>query len=145
MTIAMFSALHFTKEKLWELLETTILAVLCSFHWIKSRNKHMDHEKELQRDLNTLCRETSHLLQHSTSGITRQQSARQLERMRSSVYNWNSDRTIEMESADNDHIQDLEAPESAPAKKVKVLGEQFFEHFLDGSAGVMVSPPLFTF
>ena len=66
MTIAMFSALHFTKETLWELLETTILAVLCSFHLIKSRNKHMDHEKELQRDLNTLCRETSHLLQHST-------------------------------------------------------------------------------
>jgi hypothetical protein len=50
-----------------------------------------------------------------------------------------------MESADNDYIQDLEAPESAPAKKVKVWGEQFFEHFQDGSAGVMKSHPLFTF
>ncbi len=53
MTIAMFLTFHFTKETLWELLETTILAVLCSFHWIKSRNKHMDHEKELQRDHQT--------------------------------------------------------------------------------------------
>lgn len=140
-TIALFLAFHFTKETVWELLETTVLAVLCSFNLINSRNEHMDHEKELAQDLNTLCRQTSHLLQHSDSGgLTRQESTRQLERMRSSIYNWNSDRTLEMEPEDNDHIRDLEVTESAHANKVKVWGEQFFEHFLDGSAGVMVSP-----
>ena len=64
-TIAMAFAFHMTKQTVWELLETTFLAILCSFHLIHSRNKHMDDAKELRQDLNTICRETSGLLSTS--------------------------------------------------------------------------------
>jgi hypothetical protein len=150
-TIAMFLLFHFTKETLWELLETVLLAMLCSFHMIGSRNKHLDHEKELEHDLRTLCHQTSCLLEsqrHADSGnsdriaLHRQQSSRHLERMRSRLVNWNSDRTIDMEPHDNDHVEDLNVVPSRHAKKAKVWGENFFEHFLDGSAGVMVSSNL---
>jgi hypothetical protein len=145
-TIAMFLAFHFTKESVWELLETTLLAMLCSFHLISSRNKHMTRQAELQQDLKTLCRQTSALLQHSSNhpgGLTRQESIHHLERMRSEIFHWDSERTVEMEPQDNDHIEDLSdggrIRNSAQIKKAKIWGEQFFEHFLDGSAGVMVS------
>eukprot|EP00539_Tryblionella_compressa_P002549 CAMPEP_0178749982 /NCGR_PEP_ID=MMETSP0744-20121128/9700_1 /TAXON_ID=913974 /ORGANISM="Nitzschia punctata, Strain CCMP561" /LENGTH=140 /DNA_ID=CAMNT_0020403431 /DNA_START=1 /DNA_END=424 /DNA_ORIENTATION=- len=117
---------------------------------INSRNKHMDHEKELERDLHTLCYQTSHLLSHSSSrGEDGFPGRRRLCRPHSStideafdphesiLVNWNSERTIDIDPAENDHIQDLEHEESPKIKKVKVWGEQFFEHFLDGSAGVM--------
>mmetsp|Transcript_9672 Transcript_9672/g.18156 ORF Transcript_9672/g.18156 Transcript_9672/m.18156 type:complete len:366 (+) Transcript_9672:103-1200(+) len=143
-TVAMFLAFHFTKETVWELMETTLLAMLCSFHMISSRHKHMTRVEELQKDLKTLCRSTSALLQHSSShhgSLTRQQSIHQLERMRSQVFHWDSERTVEMQPQDNDHIDDISNSgrirNSTQLKKVKVWGEQFFEHFLDGSAGVM--------
>jgi hypothetical protein len=149
-TVTMFLTFHFTKETVWELLETTLLAMFCSFHMISSRNKHMARQAELQQDLKTVCRQTSTLLQHSSShgGLTRQESIHHLERMRSEVYHWDSEHTVDMEPHENDHIEDI--PDggriliSAPVQKAKVWGEKFFEHFLDGSAGVMVSNRCFS-
>ena len=117
----------------------------------------MEKEKELQHDLNTLCRQTSDYLSHvdadMESGVgdhhadnadfnspltQRHSSRRTLEHMRSTMINWNSDRSIEFDPQHNDHVNDLEKRVySKQGEKVKVWGEQFFTHFLDGSAGVM--------
>lgn len=154
-TIAMVIAFHFTKQTVWELLETTLLAILCSFHLINSRNKHLDNEKNLRQDLNTLYRHTSEYIAASvrledeesaifnekerrSALIRRRSSRRALENMRSSMVDWNSDRSVGFESTHFDHLEEQENGMCKQrSEKVKVWGEQFFEHFLDGSAGVM--------
>ena len=47
-------AFHLTHAKLFELLETTLIAAIVSFHMIISRNEHWDREKELEKDLEDL-------------------------------------------------------------------------------------------
>ena len=47
-------AFYFTKHRIFELLETVCIAALCSVHLIRSRNKHLDHERELQEELTAL-------------------------------------------------------------------------------------------
>ena len=42
---------HLTNETIFELLETTLIAVLVSFHVINSRNEHWDREEDLERDM----------------------------------------------------------------------------------------------
>ena len=54
------------------------------------------------------------------------------------MVNWDSDRSVEFDPAHNDHVGDLDKRiYSKHGEKIKVWGEKFFEHFLDGSAGVM--------
>jgi len=48
------TAFHLTHAKLFELLETTLIAAIVSFHMIISRNEHWDREKELEKDLEDL-------------------------------------------------------------------------------------------
>ena len=61
-TIACFLAFHFTKETVFELLETTLIAVLCSFHLIASRSKALDQRQKLQGQVRSLKRRGSVLL-----------------------------------------------------------------------------------
>ena len=178
-TIAMAIGFHFSKETVWELLETTLLAVLCSFHLINSRHKHMESEKGLRQDLKDVCNHTTDYLtmsiraleiekdnsseenddegsgiiianknsdeslRHRSTSLHRQASRRVLEKVRSTMINWESDRSVEYDPEHNDHIEDLEhklslySTFSKHKQCAKVWGEQFFEHFLDGSAGVM--------
>ena len=50
-TMICFLSYHFTQEKVFELMETTFIAALCSIHMIRSRNKHMYSEEKLARTL----------------------------------------------------------------------------------------------
>ena len=47
-------AFYITKHRIFELMETVAIAVLCSIHLIRSRNKHLDHEHALQEELTAL-------------------------------------------------------------------------------------------
>lgn len=42
---------HLTNEKIFELLETTLIAALVSIHMIQSRDEHWDKEKDLEKDV----------------------------------------------------------------------------------------------
>ena len=42
---------HLTNEKIFELLETTLIAALVSIHMIQSRDEHWDKEKDLEKDI----------------------------------------------------------------------------------------------
>ncbi|CAB9528246.1 expressed unknown protein [Seminavis robusta] len=50
-TVMCFLGYHFTHETIFELVETTFIAVLCSLHMILSRDKHMNHEEQLEESL----------------------------------------------------------------------------------------------
>ena len=47
-------AFYITKHRIFELMETVCIAALCSIHLIRSRNKHLDHEHQLQEELTAL-------------------------------------------------------------------------------------------
>lgn len=126
LTIAFFLAFHFTKETLFELLETTLIAVLCSFHLILSRNKHKDRNQALQADLLKMRQSSIHLLRN--------------------VETLDKDDIVKLEEETLAHSVRT-APGGAAgwiapidkaqySQKLKAVGENFFEHFLDGSAGV---------
>lgn len=202
-TTAYFLAFHFTKETLYELLETTCLAILCSFHLIGSRNKHMEREEELETGVDNLrqqCaylmrdeeqpranmqqihRQTSLLLhdiealqdlspQHSqfpySAGGSVAEKGREFsfshqktESLGSAASELcvhkevhetscqSSKRSVKDEEDESSSLQSTDtlkelqswflSPNQVPAyRHLRVCGEHFFEHFLDGSAGVM--------
>jgi len=107
-------AFYFTKHRIFELLETVCIAALCSVHLIRSRNKHLDHERELQEELTAL--------KHSV------RSARVLP-------------DLEGGGPHDASTASLEPPPPpyslAPAKARRRWREDFYDHFLDGAAGVM--------
>jgi hypothetical protein len=181
-TFIHFLAFHFTKETVFELMETTFIAMLCSFHLIISRNKHFDHANELVHNMENLQMTSMHLLQHMES-LNDIECGLEIRRT--------SDRTIHssdvvalediktncstkdskyIENQDSDHLlckikeksirQDHEESTSMASNHdvdetpknlfghqhnqkpwcknyLKMCGEHFYEHFLDGSAGVM--------
>jgi hypothetical protein len=47
-TVGSLLLFHWTKETVFELLETTLIAALCSFHMISSRSEHWDREEALE-------------------------------------------------------------------------------------------------
>jgi hypothetical protein len=49
LTIVFFLCFHYTKETLYETLETTLIAVLVSFHLIGTRKQVMEERDSLQR------------------------------------------------------------------------------------------------
>ncbi|CAB9510254.1 expressed unknown protein [Seminavis robusta] len=53
-TYVFFISFHFTKETVWELLETTLLAVISSFYLIGSRKQVMQERNELEDDIHSL-------------------------------------------------------------------------------------------
>jgi hypothetical protein len=50
LTVVFFICFHFTKETLYESLETTLIAVLVSFHLIGTRKQVMEERDTLQRE-----------------------------------------------------------------------------------------------
>ena len=127
LTIIFFLAFHFTKETLFELLETTLIAVLCSFHLILSRNKHKERNQALQTDLDKLRQSSMYLLRNMDTidpdEIIKLEDATVGHSVRTApggMAGW-------LAPLDREHYKE----------KLKVVGENFFEHFLDGSAGVM--------
>jgi hypothetical protein len=136
-TIIFFLGFHFTKETVFELLETTIIAALCSFHLIFSRNKHMDREEELEVGFENLRQQNVSLL-----------------RERGYSGEINEAELGEIDEADEAELRDIDEAELGEIKESSSdsdtlnhqqetrhcaigCGKHFFEHFLDGSAGVM--------
>ena len=50
-TVIFATCFHITNQKIFELLETTIIALLVSVHMIKQRDKHWDREHDLEKDV----------------------------------------------------------------------------------------------
>ena len=96
-------AFHLTKARIFELLETVLIAALCSFHLIHSRHKHMRAEKNLRRRLRR----------------------------------WKGRRTQIQVAPDDEayHLVEHQPPPDSEREKTTCMSE-FYEHFLDGSAGV---------
>ena len=49
--ISFATIFHLTNQKIFELLETTIIAALVSIHMIQSRDEHWDREDNLEKDV----------------------------------------------------------------------------------------------
>ena len=131
-TIIFFLAFHFTKETVFELLETTIIAMLCSFHLIASRNKHKEREEELEVGMTDFRRRRMVMLK--TGPLQRAELGKFLqaeeEAEASEPHNptlTGSTRTWFVVAKDHKECR----------RHVLTWGEHFFEYFLDGSAGVM--------
>lgn len=130
-TILFVLLFYFTKETVYELMETTFLAVLCSFHLISSRNKHMNHEEALEADLEEMRVQRRALLRSGSLPPDLELGVRgedvdddgavggDVNKEKVSLQSW------------------LFTPNFPPVGAIKGCGAHFFEHFLDGSAGVM--------
>lgn len=126
-TIVSFLLYHYTKQKVWELLETTLLAMICSFHMISSRSQHWDREEELEGLIG---------LEIVPNGI----NATPVRRRSATVDQQasNGDQQKNLISAASLHTdRTMEVKESKSKLKLMSCSKHFFEHFLDGSAGVM--------
>eukprot|EP00977_Amphora_coffeiformis_P002689 scaffold516_cov175-Amphora_coffeaeformis.AAC.28 len=126
-TVICFLAFHFTKETLYELLETTMIAVLCSFHLILSRNKAKDRNEKLETDLKHLRQTSFYLLRNVDMIDTEELGKLDTESQMDSVMTAPGGKAGWLAPIDSEHYK----------QKLKVFGEHFFENFLDGSAGVM--------
>lgn len=136
LTIVSFLAFHYTKLVIFELLETTLIAVLCSFHLILSRNKHMDREVELEHDMQQMRKSSLFLIQNiqNMDRLELDQIQERADTMSMSL------RTAHpaIPSKNKSMVHKWFYPKMKKyTKKMKICGEHFFEHFLDGSAGVM--------
>jgi len=131
-TIIFFLAFHFTKETVFELLETTVIAMLCSFHLIASRNKHKEREEELEVGLTDFRRRSMVMLK--TGPLQRAELGKFLQEEEEAEVSEPHNPTLRGSTrtwfvAAKDHKE--------CRRHVLTLGEHFFEYFLDGSAGVM--------
>ena len=124
LTILFVLAFHVTKETVYELLETTLIAALCSFHMILARNKHQDRVAELEDRIEQLKHSSVFLLQNLE--IVEEERIHEWE---DEAWRLNQSLAAGIAAANKPHAKDI-----AP---LHVCGEKFFEHFLDGSAGVM--------
>ena len=113
-------AFYFTKHRIFELLEPVCIAALCSVHLIRSRNKHLDHERELQEELTAL--------KHSVRGAAR-------------VLPGDLEGGGPHDASTASKPASIEPPTPpyslALAKARRRWREDFYDHFLDGAAGVM--------
>lgn len=159
---------HFTRETLFELMETTLIAMLCSFHLIISRNKHYDHANQLVHNIEDLQMTSINLLQHMESLNDVKcggqiNSSGELSIPENSKKRCTSNRDIEQQDSDHFSCEVIKESTSMEYDKntastnddkqtyllshrytqisckkcLKMCGEHFYEHFLDGSAGVM--------
>ncbi len=171
-TTAIIAAItyFFTHQRIFELLETTFIAVLVSIHMIQSRGEHWDREEGLEQDVIGLQLHIEQFLTNDVNGngdIRRYSSlsivdedcddksshaiedARDIEiggeankvnfdvlssinsTINPSVYNKESLRRQEQQR------QVAVAVAAEIGEKSKACFGRFFEHFLDGSAGVL--------
>jgi hypothetical protein len=128
---------HFTKETVFELLETTIIAALCSFHLIFSRNKHMDHEEELEVGFESLRQQNVCLLRE------RGNSGEMFEAELGEFGEGDEAEFRDIDEAELGEIKESSSDSDTLNHEQETrhcaigCGKHFFEHFLDGSAGVM--------
>ena len=101
-------------------METVAIAVLCSIHLIRSRNKHLDHEHALQEELTAL----KHSVRSARRVLPDLEGGGPPDRRR---------------RARVDGVEHPPPPpySLAPAKARRRWREDFYDHFLDGAAGVM--------
>lgn len=125
LTIIFAFAFYMTKETVWELMETTLIAALCSFHMILSRNKHQDRVAELEEAITQLKMSSVFLLQNLET--VEDEAVREWE---DEAFRLNQSLAAGIAAVTTKKVEDDIAP-------LHVCGEHFFEHFLDGSAGVM--------
>ena len=114
-------AFYITKHRIFELMETVAIAALCSIHLIRSRNKHLDHEHALQEELTAL-----------------KQSVRGAGRVLPGDLEGGGPPDASKRASTASSITPPPPPYSlAPAKARRRWREDFYDHFLDGAAGVM--------
>jgi len=129
MTILCFLLFHYTKETVFELTETTVIAVLCSLHMIRSRSKALVKLTHLEE-------------------IVEEMSSRQEESSSSLIQQTPPDHGLVLEKTDDAAVKDIQVQYMEEGvsntrrfhqfkARSKRCGQHFFEHFLDGSAGVM--------
>lgn len=161
LTIIFFLSFHYTNEKVFELLETTLIAALCSMHMIFSRKKHMDHEQKLEDSLriwhqlslrsnpggsslaSSMYRAAD--IQHEALLSDNQESrSGPVEIKKDDIESLVPTNVLtappSLHHSQNLHFQqddDSEGNSTSANSFMKTCGEHFFEHFLDGSAGVM--------
>ena len=134
-TVIFFLAFHFTKETVFELLETTLIAVLCSFHLIGARSKSKDRQEELEVGMENLRRQSMMILRRSVvggGGVGVNEGELEEFLLQAEDNNGNNNNN-------SSSLQSWFVPPTDPVcqERARVCGERFFEHFLDGSAGVM--------
>ena len=117
------TAFHLTHAKLFELLETTLIAAIVSFHMIISRNEHWDREKELEKDLEDLVGLQFCIQHHDRHTTTRTTDSVE------------SEGELDMDSCSTVHISTV--GEKSVMSGLRKVGGVLFSHFLDGSSGVM--------
>ena len=145
-TYMMVLSFTLTKETVFELLETTLIAMLCSFHLIKSRSKHMGREQELAHSMERMRWQSHRLLSQSYRtlqdiGVDHQveQSDHDKDEDSMEVYR-DEDLGIGVQrSSLAQSVGDWLSKNDVAISEdqVRSFGQQFYEHFLDGSAGVM--------
>lgn len=118
-----------------------MIAMLCSFHLIASRNKHKEKEEELTAELRTVKRQFLRRSAHVGSGL----SATEMEELLS--LDVDDEEEDELENEDNNGGGRLvkffnslfsgQKDHTECKRRAKTCGDLFFEYFLDGSAGVM--------
>jgi hypothetical protein len=150
---------HLTNQTIFELLETTLIAVLVSFHMIQSRNDQMDRAEYLEQDMIGLKFYVEHHTTNENSNAAEMKENTNIARRPSSLSisdHRNPESSETGISCDNDvetgafvPHSDMTHISSFSAKRSKAKGataseersthwwHNFFDHFLDGSAGVM--------
>ena len=152
--IVFATCFHLTAQKVFELLETTLIAALVSFHMIQSRNAHWDHEEELERDVvgMQLYIELQHgdadddfedagadqtIQQRRVSGLS--MSGRK--KMKEDTGNIDEERGTLAPRSDMTNVSSfattLRSRTNGTSSEGKSWWNHFFDHFLDGSAGVL--------
>jgi len=158
----------FTHQRIFELLETTFIAILVSIHMIQSRGEHWDREEGLEQDVIGLQLHIEQFLTNDVNGDIRRYSSLSIvdedcdDRSRSSharedardleiggeANKVNFDVLSSINSTINPSVYNKEALRQQEqqrkvaaaaeiGEKSKILCGHFFEHFLDGSAGVL--------
>ena len=146
LAISMMFAFHFTGETLWELLETTLIAVLCSFHLIASRSEAFTQNTVLQQEFQDFRRDSCALMlqkldehHHTKNDDEDNTSSSSMTLLQHRSTSSSSSSSSESSSLRR-KISDWFVPPSDPVcqERARICGSHFFEHFLDGSAGVYV-------
>jgi hypothetical protein len=139
-TIIFFLGFHFTKEAVFALLETTMLAALCSFHLILSRNKHMDREEELEVGFENVSllreRSDSNIDETELGGIDEAAALGDIIDEADLGDIIDEAELGEIKGSSSDFANSLNRQEEKKHCAIG-CGKHFFEHFLDGGAGVM--------
>lgn len=153
---------YFTNERIFELLETTLIAVFVSFHMIQSRDEHWGREEGLERDVIGLQLHIEQfLVQHDVSGQLRRYSSVSMIDEHDDAKSDPAVEEVDIEvgGQDEQKVQldvlssinstintDVRRQAHMQAKQENVeIGKESrrvwckiaYEHFLDGSAGVL--------